>query len=208
MDMHHDHGPGDVAHADERLRLSSIAHDSSYSAAARADARAALARLPEPGRDVTADPFVVVTNLPGYLPETDPVTAVGALAALDVIRDACERAWDDEESGDAWEVFRADVDRVDLADLYTLPIGDSLTLGPDPDGAVWEVTHCAPVPDPADVVESAEEAFWTAVAQAYPAARAGDFPPDAAHAITSAMTSAIRAWVAWNVPAGDMHEEG
>lgn len=151
-DMHHDHD-GDAWQApdhmpkgwrltDERLRLSQIAADSSYSAAARADARAALDRLPpDYVNDGDLRRFVVVTNRPGYLPESEPETVTGMMAALDVIRDEVERQWDDEEHGDAWEAFGREVDSVDLDT-------DHVVIGPDPFGYVWEITrvHTVPVP--------------------------------------------------------------
>lgn len=55
-------------------------------------------------------------------------------------------------------------------------------------------------PEVAAAAEAAQEAFWAVVAQAFPAALTGDFPPDADMAFDKACEEAIESWVAWNVP--------
>lgn len=48
--------------------------------------------------------------------------------------------------------------------------------------------------------ESAEEAFWAAVAEKFPEAKHGDLDPGEAMALQQAMESAIDAWIDSNVP--------
>lgn len=45
------------------------------------------------------------------------------------------------------------------------------------------------------VVDRAEDAFWTAVAEAYPEISTGDLDPAASHALHTAMIQAVRAWL-------------
>jgi hypothetical protein len=49
------------------------------------------------------------------------------------------------------------------------------------------------------VRRDADLAFWAVVAEQYPDARGGDFPPEACFDIDDAMRTAIDRWVTWNV---------
>ena len=58
----------------------------------------------------------------------------------------------------------------------------------------------------------AQEAFWTAIAKAFPEAKSGDFPPDATAAFAAACDEAATTWVRGNasataVPASDTVNE-
>ncbi len=48
--------------------------------------------------------------------------------------------------------------------------------------------------------EAADQAFWAKVAELFPEATTGDFPPDAHLMWVSAVESSIRTWVHLNVP--------
>lgn len=49
-----------------------------------------------------------------------------------------------------------------------------------------------------EVAETAERAFWQAVAEAFPAVTGGDFPPDATHEFSTACERAIETWLMYN----------
>jgi hypothetical protein len=56
----------------------------------------------------------------------------------------------------------------------------------------------------AQVVATAEEAFWNVVVKGLNAPHwGGDFPPDAAAELTSAMTRAVERWIEYNKPSPD-----
>ena len=48
--------------------------------------------------------------------------------------------------------------------------------------------------------DAADQAFWAKVAEIFPEATTGDFPPDAHLMWVSAVESSIRTWVGINVP--------
>ncbi len=48
-------------------------------------------------------------------------------------------------------------------------------------------------------VGAAQDAFWEKIAEAYPEAKHGDFPPDATVAFDDACARAVNAWVMFNV---------
>ena len=50
------------------------------------------------------------------------------------------------------------------------------------------------------IVNSAGSAFWRQVAQCFPAAKTGDFPPDASILWDLAVEESIVAWLQWNYP--------
>lgn len=50
-------------------------------------------------------------------------------------------------------------------------------------------------------LETAEFAFWERIAQAYPEAKSGDFPFDAAADFSAACKQAVEVWLEWNVGA-------
>lgn len=57
----------------------------------------------------------------------------------------------------------------------------------------------------AEAINEAREAFWAAIAAAYPEIKTGDFPPDAAEAFDNAMADAVTVWVEANKGAGTMY---
>lgn len=50
------------------------------------------------------------------------------------------------------------------------------------------------------VAEAAEDALWAKVAELFPTAKSGDFPPEMNHHLSTTVRSAIAAWVYYNVP--------
>lgn len=54
-----------------------------------------------------------------------------------------------------------------------------------------------------DALERADLAFWAVIAQHYPQAKRGDFRPEETAAWSSAMETAVLAWLANNYP-GDI----
>lgn len=52
----------------------------------------------------------------------------------------------------------------------------------------------------AHAVPAAQQAFWTALAQAFPEITTGDFPPDATLSFDAACLSAATVWVQGNLP--------
>lgn len=66
--------------------------------------------------------------------------------------------------------------------------------------------------DVRQAVSDGEDAFWCAVAQAFPAITTGDLDPGASQALTDAMRAAVAAWVDANAPTPDAleasHREG
>ena len=48
------------------------------------------------------------------------------------------------------------------------------------------------------VLDDAEQAFWSEVAKGYPEITTGDFPPIALFEIQNAMEKAIRRWLMFN----------
>lgn len=52
----------------------------------------------------------------------------------------------------------------------------------------------------AAATETASLAFWASVAESFPDATTGDFPPDGTLAINHAMRKAVDQWTAWNSP--------
>lgn len=52
--------------------------------------------------------------------------------------------------------------------------------------------------DISKIVNEAEEAFWQKVAEMCPDIKTGDFPPDAAFALTSSMNDAVERWIKLN----------
>jgi len=52
---------------------------------------------------------------------------------------------------------------------------------------------------PEEVLRKAQDAFWQVVAQSYPEARSGDFPPDAEMAFDNACEQAVKVWLHYNV---------
>lgn len=55
-----------------------------------------------------------------------------------------------------------------------------------------------------EAFEEASEAFWKKVAQAFPEADSGDFPPDAHMAWDRDARDAIATWVIFNVPRSEL----
>ncbi len=49
-------------------------------------------------------------------------------------------------------------------------------------------------------LDAAERGFWRAIARAYPAIKTGDFPPNAAAGLRTAMRDALGTWVCGNQP--------
>lgn len=52
-------------------------------------------------------------------------------------------------------------------------------------------------------IENADLAFWAEIAKAFPEAKSGDFPPDAAFAWRKAMDEAVYNWLMFNHPCGE-----
>ena len=51
-------------------------------------------------------------------------------------------------------------------------------------------------------IDNAEADFWSAIAESYPEAKTGDFPPDASLDLYMALQKAVRQWLGWNaIPA-------
>lgn len=53
-------------------------------------------------------------------------------------------------------------------------------------------------------VEAAKMEFWREIADQFPDAESGDFPPDATREIDEAMFRAVMRWVDYNVPGADV----
>lgn len=53
-----------------------------------------------------------------------------------------------------------------------------------------------------DVLRTAHEAFWASVANSYPTAKTGDFPPDASMKFDEACRDALQTWITYNVDSG------
>lgn len=51
-----------------------------------------------------------------------------------------------------------------------------------------------------EVVDAAGEAFWKVVAEAFPTAKQGDYPPELVHDFAATAENYIIAWARLNVP--------
>ena len=54
-----------------------------------------------------------------------------------------------------------------------------------------------------EAVEDGANSFWAVIAERFPEAKSGDFPPDAEFALTKALENAVRVWLDANVELDD-----